>query len=303
MSGNLITILPHQIGKLVNLTLLDLENCRLRELPDTAMPALRHLEILNVSRNRLMTLATSIGELENLRVLDVSHNQLKEIPHTLAQLGVLQRLACHSNPLEDNTITHVLQSDGIVVSHFRGQLSLVATLKVQEYSRRSFCVDMSFKAFQTYLLMTNEDKMKKDDLYRLLHELQQCTKRIALAQRTHSLNLRDCSLSEVPEEATTLGGITDIDLSHNKLKLVPPSLTRMLRVTRLCASNNLLRIEGIPTNLNKMFNITVLDLSINKLDAFPFAICKLKKLRILDISHNLIPDLPSQFADLNKLGE
>ena len=129
MAGNHIAVLPDAIGKLANLTLLDLENCKLRELPAKAMPALRKLEILNVSRNELVQLAESVGELENLRVLDVSHNQLKEIPHTVAQLGVLQRLACHSNPLTDNTLTHVLQSDGIVVgSHAGAQWSGVLAL-------------------------------------------------------------------------------------------------------------------------------------------------------------------------------
>ena len=115
MAGNQISMLPDAIGKLVNLTLLDLEKCRLRELPSKAIPALRKLEILNVSHNELVTLPESVGELENLRVLDVSHNHLQEIPYSVSQLGVLQRFACHSNPLTDNTLTHILQSDGIVV--------------------------------------------------------------------------------------------------------------------------------------------------------------------------------------------
>lgn len=60
--------------------------CRLSRV----LEKLHHLEGLNLSGNKLISLPESIGQLERLRHLDLSNNNLQTLPNTMQQLKELQ---------------------------------------------------------------------------------------------------------------------------------------------------------------------------------------------------------------------
>uniref|UniRef100_A0A8C0J4K1 Uncharacterized protein n=1 Tax=Chelonoidis abingdonii TaxID=106734 RepID=A0A8C0J4K1_CHEAB len=61
------------------------------------MGALRQLEELDLSFNRLRRLPEALGRLQRLRSLDVDHNELPAFPAPLLELGALEELDCSGN--------------------------------------------------------------------------------------------------------------------------------------------------------------------------------------------------------------
>ncbi|KAJ3440556.1 s-cell enriched with leucine-rich repeat-containing protein slra-related [Anaeramoeba flamelloides] len=72
-------------------------------------------------------------------------------------------------------------------------------------------------------------------------------------------------------------------------------------VTELDLSNNKLRADRIPNELEKLTSLHSLQLHHNLLSEFPMVIIKLINLRFLGLSHNQIETIPREISHLNKL--
>lgn len=70
---------------------LNLENCKLKKLPDS-IGDLKHLEYLNLSYNELEEIPETIGRLKNLKILDVNFNKLIKLPDSIGELINLEEL-------------------------------------------------------------------------------------------------------------------------------------------------------------------------------------------------------------------
>ncbi|MCF4968553.1 leucine-rich repeat domain-containing protein, partial [Nostoc sp. CMAA1605] len=105
LSGNNLTTLPPEIGKLIQLKKLILGKHQYDEYGYLAFPIgnnlsylpteiglLTQLEELEVAGNRLTSLPEEIGQLINLRWLDLHNNQLSSLPEEIGQLVNLQTL-------------------------------------------------------------------------------------------------------------------------------------------------------------------------------------------------------------------
>lgn len=104
LSSRGITRLPENIGKLTNLTHLDLSENKLTTLPNS-IGKLKKLETLILDDNELTSLPESIEELENLTLLSVRYNQLTELPKNIGKLKKLRELR-----LDDNVIKKIPES-------------------------------------------------------------------------------------------------------------------------------------------------------------------------------------------------
>jgi Leucine-rich repeat (LRR) protein len=96
-SGTLTT-LPKEIGKVVNVTALDISLNKLAAVP-SEIGQLVNLTTLNISYNQLTALPAEIGKLINLTSFDLSGNHFTRLPVEIGQLTKLISLDLSSNQL------------------------------------------------------------------------------------------------------------------------------------------------------------------------------------------------------------
>jgi len=94
--GDKISVLPESIGRLSNLTDLNLSSNRLTTLPES-IGKLSNLTNLNLFNNKLTTLPNSIKNLKKLRYLDLSRNYFTTLPKVIGQLTSLKKLKIQEN--------------------------------------------------------------------------------------------------------------------------------------------------------------------------------------------------------------
>ena len=79
MNGNKLTSLPSQIGELINLKSLYLDDNQLTSLP-VEIGQLKSLQYLSLYQNPMTKLPNEIGALENLQYLELESSQLMSVP-------------------------------------------------------------------------------------------------------------------------------------------------------------------------------------------------------------------------------
>ncbi|XP_020291569.1 leucine-rich repeat protein soc-2-like isoform X2 [Pseudomyrmex gracilis] len=122
MYGNLIKQLPVELGKMTQLTVLDLSDNKLEQIPSCIgnlsnlkslylndnfierlpfeMSQLSNLEILSVSDNQIVALPEWTGSLPKLKELYADHNRLKELPNRLTTASELAMISVCFNRLK-----------------------------------------------------------------------------------------------------------------------------------------------------------------------------------------------------------
>ncbi|PWA76779.1 receptor like protein 50 [Artemisia annua] len=100
-SSQLSCHLPHQLGQLRNLVLLQLGNNHIAGVIPESIARLSLLRYLNLDENFISgPIPNSIGELSSLELLDLSHNRLNgSLPDSLGQLSKLNSLDISYNLL------------------------------------------------------------------------------------------------------------------------------------------------------------------------------------------------------------
>jgi len=97
-SYNQLTVLPLEIGQLINLQIFNCYHNKLTVLPPE-IGQLINLQIFNCYHNKLTVLPPEIGQLINLHTFICCDNKLTVLPSELGQLINLQRFHCSSNKL------------------------------------------------------------------------------------------------------------------------------------------------------------------------------------------------------------
>jgi len=90
--------LPEELFQLTQLRELTVKGCRLCKVNNN-IALLKHLQLLNLDRNKLLRLPESIGQLQDLRCLIVSRNILETFPDAIAKLKNLTTIDAWDNPL------------------------------------------------------------------------------------------------------------------------------------------------------------------------------------------------------------
>ena len=140
------------------------------------------------------------------------------------------------------------------------------------------------------------------------------------------LNLGHNTISSIPNYLfINLTDLVYLDLSSNKLEMLPPQLRRLVHLKSLNLNNNpllhaqlrqlpaLVSLESlhlqntqrtatnIPQGLENLHNLKDLDLSSNELAAMPESIYKIKSLRRLNFSQNCLTELQLNIGDMDEL--
>ncbi len=103
--------------------------------------------------------------------------------------------------------------------------------------------------------------------------------------------LRTCSSAGFP--------LIYLDLSGNRLEVLPPELADFKSLQFLILSGNLLKT--VPPELFELGNLTNLVLSFNILEIVPQELAELGNLRNLNLSHNRLKQVPAVLSKLRRL--
>ncbi|XP_046390373.1 leucine-rich repeat-containing protein 40-like isoform X2 [Ischnura elegans] len=107
--------------------------------------------------------------------------------------------------------------------------------------------------------------------------------------------LKSLAISHNFLESLSSDGIGDLimlenlEVSHNKLTVVPPGVGFLTRLKQLSMSHN--DISDLPPDIGNLRVLQVLDLSYNKLTTLP-PLGELRKLEMLYLQHNLLSSTP-----------
>ncbi len=280
---------------------------KLSELPDS-IGKLTQLTSLNLSFNKLKTLPKSLGQLKQLKSLILFDNQITEWPSGIWQLTNLNELVLRDNhltklPPEISHLTNLTKLDlrNNALTNLPpeiGNLTKLIELGLRDNRLSDLPVEIR------YLVNLVSLDLRNNILTKLPSEIGQLT-------NLTTLILFDNHLSELPPEIGRLTKLTELDfgragaeattLGGNKLEKLPSEIGQLTNLTRLSVREN--KLLELPKEIGQLSNLTELDLSDNKLRELPQEIGRLNKLTKLYLGNGLfIEDLfKESLANIEKL--
>ncbi|AOX00087.1 GTPase [Moorena producens PAL-8-15-08-1] len=156
------------------------------------------------------------------------------------------------------------------------------------------------------IIVAREQQLKQLSLSRAFfyydgYQLNEILTEIFNLSQLKVLDLSVNKLTMLPESIGKLTNLTQLYLSSNLLTILPESIGKLTNLTQLYLNSNLLTI--LPESIGKLTNLTQLYLSNNQLITVPESIGKLTKLFELYLSNNQLTTLPESIGKLTKLFE
>lgn len=144
---------------------------------------------------------------------------------------------------------------------------------------------------------------EQDDLFAISHGKMLAHKWKTVLQevinRSLQLDISEMDLISFPIDICKLSYLTSLNVSGNKLSVLPKEIAALVNITKLDLSNN--QLVSLPPELGKFSNLTHLNLSDNKLSVLPRNIAKLSHLISLDVSRNKFALPPDEVRELGNL--
>ncbi len=109
------------------------------------------------------------------------------------------------------------------------------------------------------------------------------------------LDYENANLTQLPEQAYSLGSLLSLHLSHNKMHTIG-SLHKLHNLLILNIDNN--KLTTLPPTVGLLSSLIVLNISNNNISALPSEITQLQQLKTLYLRNNQLRQLP---ADMDKL--
>ena len=131
-----------------------------------------------------------------------------------------------------------------------------------------------------------------------LDDLPPSVQRLSSLQR---LELRENSLTTLPDWIADLKQLVLLDVSRNRLLDLPEALNKLTRLQSLKASS--VHLKAPPEWISNLTQLKHLDLSRSHLTDLPEALGELKRLQLLNVSANQLSRVPKSIGRLNRLEE
>ncbi|XP_029900122.1 leucine-rich repeat-containing protein 57 [Myripristis murdjan] len=120
------------------------------------------------------------------------------------------------------------------------------------------------------------------------------------SQKTGVFQLTGKGLVEFPEELQRLtANLRTVDLSSNKIEVLPAAIGNFLQLKSLTLNSN--KLTSIPSEMGKLKKLETLSLNGNQLQQLPASLNQLKALRTLCLAGNQLRDFPSGLGTLRQL--
>lgn len=120
------------------------------------------------------------------------------------------------------------------------------------------------------------------------------------SQKTGVFQLTGKGLPEFPEELQRLtGNLRTVDLSNNKIEVLPPSIGNFLQMKSLTLNCN--KLTSLPCEIAKLKKLETLLLNGNQLQQLPATMGQLKALRTLSLAGNQFREFPPGLGTLRHL--
>lgn len=124
-------------------------------------------------------------------------------------------------------------------------------------------------------------------------------KEVAQMTQMTWLKLNQAKLEKVPDELSRLTNLEHLQMSRNALTSVHGELSDLPRLRSVIVRSNLIKTSGIPTDIFRMKDLTIIDFSRNSLREVPANLEYAKGAIVLNLSHNNIDNIPNGvFANL-----
>ncbi|WP_299453409.1 leucine-rich repeat domain-containing protein [uncultured Microscilla sp.] len=181
---------------------LKLNNLKLQYL-SSELATFKHLKVLDLANNHLLTLPPEFGKLKKLETLFLAHNQIAVLPTEIRKLKSLKKLDLSANQGMNN-----LPSD----------LSNWAKL---------IWLDLSYNSFKTLPLgICNLPKLKELNIAH--NQIKQLPKAAKQLKKLKKLNWSANELPALPiESLLLLENLTTLDISDNLLEELPLKLKKL----------------------------------------------------------------------------
>lgn len=106
----------------------------------------------------------------------------------------------------------------------------------------------------------------------------------------------------LPQETfTSFPNLLELDISRNRLKVLPPEISQLKGLKRLLADRN--KMVTLPKEIGDLESLEELVLNRNELTELPMEIGNLKSLRRIDLWSNNIQNLPHTMREIPHLKE
>ncbi|XP_042033690.1 receptor-like protein 9DC3 isoform X2 [Salvia splendens] len=273
-------IIPPEIGNLRHLEVLDLSKNQLTGFIPTTFPMGCSLQSLDLNANKLAgSLPQSLSNCQTLQVLDIGNNRIQDIfPIWTGNLTDLRVLILRSNNFS-----------GTISSHTSKASLPFPKLQVFDISYNAFIGNLPHEYLSNFKAMMDarENHRGERDLSRLY-----------IDSLTITMTLTVKGIDR--EYKRILKTLTTIDMSSNRFSgSIPNSIGDLNSLIYLNLSHNCLA-GGIPASLGNVTELESLDLSSNRLEGkIPTELTKLRFLSGINLSMNnlsgMIPQSGGQF--------
>ncbi|CAJ0580694.1 unnamed protein product, partial [Mesorhabditis spiculigera] len=108
------------------------------------------------------------------------------------------------------------------------------------------------------------------------------------------LKLNNTSLERVPDVLSRMTKLEHLQMSKNSLTSVHGELSDLPRLRSIIVRHNTIKTSGIPTDIFRMKDLTIIDFSHNHLREVPPNLEYAKGAIVLNLSHNKIENVPNQ---------
>ncbi|ODM98960.1 Leucine-rich repeat-containing protein 57 [Orchesella cincta] len=127
-----------------------------------------------------------------------------------------------------------------------------------------------------------------------LHEFPPELAKITNALR--NIDLSENKIAIIPQNISAFVNLKHLNLSFNQIEVVPDQIGQLAKLETLSLANN--RIKAVPSTIAQLQKLRDANLGSNALTSFPTVFSSLKFLTVLDLSRNRIPAVPDGVGDL-----